>query len=267
MFEARMQARISNFGRDMMEVCLGNFLHPAFKGSLLRYQNDTESYDKTLDFIKNKFKRSEAERGADPNASQDDIFASNPLDQGMDESGWGGLDMARAQVEAFESQQAESEPLEPIDRELTTWLKGTKLEKDVSLDILAFWRDQEARLPLLASLAKDILAMQMTSASSERVFSEGGHVVTKQRTLLNPGNAEMLIFVHDNYDQLEPFVKNWKTNIKEFTYEEREDMQLTSESEDDADEEEDRSLTPSQTLSRSQSQSQSQAQSQSQDKM
>ena len=54
--------------------------------------------------------------------------------------------MARAQVEAFESQQAESEPLEPIDRELTTWLKGTKLEKDVSLDILAFWRDQEARL-------------------------------------------------------------------------------------------------------------------------
>ena len=102
----------------------------------------------------------------------------------------------------------------------------------------------------------------MTSASSERVFSEGGHVVTKQRTLLNPGNAEMLIFVHDNYDQLEPFVKNWKTNIKEFTYEEREDMQLTSESEDDADEEEDQS---SQTLSRSQSQSQSQAQSQ--DKM
>ena len=69
---------------------------------------------------------------------------------------------------------------------------------------------------------------------------------------------------HDNYDQLEPFVKNWKTNIKEFTYEEREDMQLTSESEDHADEEEDRSLTPSQTLSRSQSQSQSQAQSQSQ---
>ena len=172
--------------------------------------------------------------------------------------------MARAQVEAFESQQAESEPLEPIDRELTTWLKGTKLEKDVSLDILAFWRDQEARLPLLASLAKDILAMQMTSASSERVFSEGGHVVTKQRTLLNPGNAEMLIFVHDNYDQLEPFVKNWKTNIKEFTYEEREDMQLTSESEDDADETEARS---SQTLSRTQSQSQSQAQRQSQDKM
>ena len=254
-----MQFRIKNFGRDLMEVCLGNFLHPTFKGSLLRYQNNTESYDKTLDFIKNKFKRLEAERDAAPNASQADMFASNPLDQAMDESGWGGLDMARAQVEALESKQAESEPLEPIDRELNTWLKGTIQEKDVSLDILAFWLDQEARLPFLASLAKEILAVQMMSASSERVFSEGSNVVTKQRTLLNPDNAKMLMYIHDNYDQLKPFVKNWKTNIKDFTYEEREDMQLTSESEDDADEEEDRSLTPSQTLSRSQSQSQSQA--------
>ena len=173
----------------------------------------------------------------------------------MDESGWGGLDMARAQVEAFESQQAvESEEREPMEQKRNTWQKMTPKEKCVSLDILEFWCGQESCLPLLASLAKDILAVQMTSASSERVFSEGGHVVTKQRTLLNPDNAEMHIFSHDNYDQLEPFVRTFRT-ICRFTYEA------------DSDEEEDRSLIPSQSLSRAQSQSQSQSQSQTHDTM
>ena len=111
--------------------------------------------------------------------------------------------MAPAQVKAFESQQAEqAQALDPIDREMQIWQNATPLEKDISLDILEYWRGQETRLPLLVSLAKDTLAIQMTSASSERVFSDGGHVVTKQRTLLNPENAEMLIFIHDNYRTL-----------------------------------------------------------------
>ena len=64
--------------------------------------------------------------------------------------------------------------------------------------------------------------------------------MTKTRTLLKD-NAEMLFFIHDNYDKLEPFVNQWKTNIKDFTYEEQQEMELDAESGSEEDEDEESS--------------------------
>ena len=260
-FEARLRLRLPNFGRNLREVCVANFLHPSFKGSLLNYKNDDQSFDATEQYIKDKFMVEQPDKESAPSASQPDIFASNPLDLAMDESGWGGLtlDMARAQVMAFESQQAGQErDQHPVERELQIWRDATPVSKDLSLDILEFWKGQESRLPLLASLAKDTLAIQVTSASSERVFSEGGNVVSKKRTLLNPENAEMLVFIHDNYDSLEPFIGQWKTQIKDFTYGEDEDQDIELGSDKDntdiEEDEESQSLTRTQSLTPSLSQ-------------
>jgi len=250
-FEANLKLRIPNYGRNINECCVANYLHPTFKGRLLHVQNDDESFDRTLKYIVEKFTTTDKKDQAEARASQVDMFSSNPLDVAMDESDWGGiaLDMARAQVMAFESSQqggGTEQTMTPIEREISIWRDATPVEQNVGLDILEYWRGQETRLPLLASLAKATLAIQVTSASSERVFSEGGNVVRKTRTLLNPDNAEMLVFIHDNYDKLEPFVQQWKTNIKDFTYEEQVEMELEEESES---EEEDASSTPSRSQS------------------
>jgi KRAB domain-containing zinc finger protein len=51
---------------------------------------------------------------------------------------------------------------------------------------------------LLAKVAKKYYGIPITSASSERLFSAAGNVITSSRTLLNTEKAEQLIFIHDN---------------------------------------------------------------------
>jgi hypothetical protein len=44
---------IPNFGRNIQQICVANFLHPYFKGSLLRLSGETHSlYTETINKIK-----------------------------------------------------------------------------------------------------------------------------------------------------------------------------------------------------------------------
>ena len=78
------------------------------------------------------------------------------------------------------------------------------------LDILTYWKSQEKVLPLPAKVARKYCGIPLTSASSERLFSTAGNVITSGRTLLNTEKAEQLIFIHDNYWEVEPYIKSWK---------------------------------------------------------
>jgi len=77
-------------------------------------------------------------------------------------------------------------------------------------DILEFWRDKEQDYPLLAKVARKYYGIPVTSASSERLFSTAGNVITSARTLLNTEKAEQLIFIHDNFWEIEPHIQTWK---------------------------------------------------------
>ena len=135
------------------------------------------------------------------------------------------------------------------------WHEVIPAAQDMSLDILNYWKGMEPTLPLLASIAKATFAIQITSASSERVFSEGGNVVTKSRTLLDTDNAEMLVYIHDNYEKVLPFISKFKTNIKDFSYEDQEPVTIDSSDEEEEMEQESRSLLVcSQSMTSSQSQ-------------
>jgi hypothetical protein len=50
--------------------------------------------------------------------------------------------------------------------------------------LLEFWRTHQARLPLLSTIAKRILVMQGSSSESERHFSAGGMIVSKNVAVL-----------------------------------------------------------------------------------
>ena len=65
------------------------------------------------------------------------------------------------------------------------YLKTALPERDV--DALKRWKQNE--LPLLAGVARSYLAIPVTSASSERMFSLGGRLVTDFRHNLNPENT------------------------------------------------------------------------------
>ncbi|KFY49456.1 hypothetical protein V495_00589 [Pseudogymnoascus sp. VKM F-4514 (FW-929)] len=60
-------------------------------------------------------------------------------------------------------------------------------------DILKYWQSKQYQYPLIASIAKDYLAIPATSADSERVFSVGGDIITKKRNRLSPSTLRYLL--------------------------------------------------------------------------
>lgn len=103
-----------------------------------------------------------------------------------------------------------------IEVELEQWTDFTPVSRDIELDILDYWKGQSSKLPLLARLAKNVLGVQVSSAPSERLFSEAGLVVSAKRQIMATSQCERLVFIHENHDQLAPYIKRWKTDIKEF---------------------------------------------------
>ena len=216
-FEENLSKRIKNWGRGVSQYCLGNFLHPSFRGSLLKKSGGEDSYDRTIEYIKKLYEEPEQQ----PQDSQD-LFAtgpgpSQPSSQGAEWMAFDLEDILASEGPATTSNQDKSK----IEIELEKWLEYTPVERDVELDILEYWKVKSKDLPLLGKLARNSLGIQVTSSSSERLFSEGGQVATNRRPLLASNQCEKLVFIHENYEALGPLMKKWKTDIKDFIYEEK----------------------------------------------
>ena len=67
-------------------------------------------------------------------------------------------------------------------------------------------------LPHLSKLARRILAIQASSAKSERVFSSGGLTVTNNRTQLNEERVEDLVYLALTLPILKDFENDLDTN-------------------------------------------------------
>lgn len=80
--------------------------------------------------------------------------------------------------------------------EFTEYLRGPQVGIDSCP--LQFWKANALRFPKLAVLAKKYLAIQATSASSERLFSTFGNTYEDQRMRLNRDTAAAIVFLHHN---------------------------------------------------------------------
>lgn len=69
-------------------------------------------------------------------------------------------------------------------------------------DALQFWKKNETHFPRLASIAKVLLCIPATSASSESAFSVAGCLLRKRRASIAPHKVQKVLFVHDNFDLL-----------------------------------------------------------------
>ncbi|XP_076876762.1 E3 SUMO-protein ligase ZBED1-like [Brachyhypopomus gauderio] len=67
---------------------------------------------------------------------------------------------------------------------------------------LQWWRENAARYPNLAKLAKSFLSIPATSSPSERLFSAAGNIASKRRASLTSDNVNMLTFLHCNHHLL-----------------------------------------------------------------
>ncbi|XP_057520815.1 zinc finger BED domain-containing protein RICESLEEPER 1-like [Amaranthus tricolor] len=81
--------------------------------------------------------------------------------------------------------------------ELDRYLEDACEPHDSNFDILLWWKDQTKRYPILQKMAKDVLAIPISTVASESAFSTGGRILDDFRTSLTPKMPEALICAQD----------------------------------------------------------------------
>ena len=81
--------------------------------------------------------------------------------------------------------------------ELDKYLAEDTEDQEMKFDILAWWRSNACRFPILARLARDVLAIPITSVALESAFSTSGRILDDFRTSLTPFMLEALVCAQD----------------------------------------------------------------------
>ncbi|XP_019155820.1 PREDICTED: zinc finger BED domain-containing protein RICESLEEPER 2-like [Ipomoea nil] len=71
------------------------------------------------------------------------------------------------------------------------------VEEEESFDILGWWKINSARFPVLSKLARDVLAIPISTVASESAFSTSGRVLDPFRSSLTPKIVEALVCTQD----------------------------------------------------------------------
>ncbi|KAL4577940.1 hypothetical protein LXL04_014055 [Taraxacum kok-saghyz] len=74
------------------------------------------------------------------------------------------------------------------------WYLSEQCESlDNKFDLLGWWKKNQAKFPVLASVARDVLAIPASTVASESSFSTGGRILDAFRSSLTPTTVEALI--------------------------------------------------------------------------
>ena len=71
------------------------------------------------------------------------------------------------------------------------------MDRKVNLDVLSYWKGNQYRYPQMAAMARDILAIPVTTVASESAFSNSGRVLDQYRSALKPDVVEVLVCSRD----------------------------------------------------------------------
>ena len=99
--------------------------------------------------------------------------------------------------EKFKKHKLESGLGRSKQYELEMYLSESIIEEDVSFDVLRWWKINSQRFPILSRMARDVLAVPISTAASESAFSTGGQVLDVFRSSLTPKLVEALICTQD----------------------------------------------------------------------
>ena len=69
--------------------------------------------------------------------------------------------------------------------------------KQNPIDILAYWKNNTDKYPILAQIVRDMMAIQVSTVASESAFSGTRRVVDPHRNRLDPEMVQALICAKD----------------------------------------------------------------------
>ncbi|KAL5576694.1 hypothetical protein UlMin_018393 [Ulmus minor] len=85
----------------------------------------------------------------------------------------------------------------PTKSQLQLYFEDQRLSRFDTVDVLAFWKTNQYRFPIVAAMARDILAVPVSTVASEAAFSVGGRVLDQFRSSLKPDMVEAIICTRD----------------------------------------------------------------------
>jgi hypothetical protein len=77
--------------------------------------------------------------------------------------------------------------------EIDQYLMEDVEKPNVNFDILNWWKVNSSKFPVLAKIARIVLAIPITTVASESAFSTGGRVLDPFRSSLAPKTVEALV--------------------------------------------------------------------------
>jgi hypothetical protein len=84
-----------------------------------------------------------------------------------------------------------------VKSEVDKYLSEDNESDTKDFDIQKWWKANATRFPILSRLARDLLAIPITSVASESAFSVGGRTLDDFRTSLTPKMVERLVCAND----------------------------------------------------------------------
>ncbi|XP_061357916.1 zinc finger BED domain-containing protein RICESLEEPER 2-like [Gastrolobium bilobum] len=86
------------------------------------------------------------------------------------------------------------EVIVPRKTQLELYLEDPRIDRrNISLDVLSYWKANQFRYPEVAAMARDIFGIPISSVASESAFSVGGRVLDQYQSSLKPDIVEALI--------------------------------------------------------------------------
>jgi hypothetical protein len=81
--------------------------------------------------------------------------------------------------------------------ELDTYLEEASEEDTPDFDVLSWWKRRAKSFPILSAMARDFLAIPLSTVASESAFSSGGRILGDTRSSLTPEMLQALVCAKD----------------------------------------------------------------------
>ena len=89
--------------------------------------------------------------------------------------------------------QKKSKKVNSVYSELDNYLEEDVLPRTQGFDVLSWWRSNAPKYTTLQAIARDILAIPVSTVASESAFSTSGRLVSPHRNRLHPKTLEALM--------------------------------------------------------------------------